>query len=84
MIENVEFSYPKIFFQLKIFFMREIKGQSKNIAKNVPNGTFFGVRDAKGLISLNIYVSLAGLNNRYMGIRDMENFRPPSLTPPFE
>ena len=48
-IENVEFSYPKIFFQLKIFFMREIKGQSKKIAKNVPNGTFFGVRDAKGL-----------------------------------
>ena len=49
-IEIVEFSYPKIFFRLKIVFMREIKGQSEKIVKNVSIETFSGVRDAKGLI----------------------------------
>ena len=47
-IENVNFSYPKIFFRLKIFISREIKDQSEKIAKNVSNETFFGVRVAKG------------------------------------
>ena len=55
-IENVNFSYPKIFFRLKIFISREIKDQSEKIAKNVPNGTFFGVRVAKGLTYLSSFM----------------------------